>query len=98
MARLQALEADGWKTYTSRSTGRKYYYNERTDESTYTLPEPSVPATPPRARAAEEAAPPEEATRLARELREATSGRIEGLWQESADDDFPFPQFISGQS
>ena len=60
MARLQALEADGWKTYTSRSTGRKYYYNERTDESTYTLPEPSVPATPPRARAPEEAAPPEE--------------------------------------
>ena len=59
--KVLALKAEGWKVQTSRSTGRKYYYNERTDESTYTLPEPSVPATPPRARAPEEAAPPEEA-------------------------------------
>ena len=41
-------------------------------------------------------APPEEAERLAAALFEATRGRIEGLWRASADDDFPFPEFVSG--
>ena len=43
-------------------------------------------------------APPEEAARLASELHSATQGRIEGLWKESNDDDFPFPEFVAGAS
>ena len=41
-------------------------------------------------------APADDAERLARELCQATNGRIEGIWTESADDDFPFPTFVAG--
>ena len=41
-------------------------------------------------------APPDEAERLAVALREATQGRVAGLWRESADADFPFPVFVAG--
>ena len=43
-------------------------------------------------------APPQEAERLAAELCKATKGRVDGVWTESTDEDFPFPQFVSGSS
>ena len=43
-------------------------------------------------------APPEEATRLAAQLTAATNGRIDGIWAESPDDEFPFPAFVAGTS
>ena len=41
-------------------------------------------------------APPEAAASIARELRSATAGRIEGVWTASDDEDWPFPQFVEG--
>ena len=39
-------------------------------------------------------APADAAPRIAAALRDATAGRIEGIWVASTDDDFPFPEFV----
>ena len=42
-------------------------------------------------------APADAAPRIAAALRDATAGRIEGIWVASTDDDFPFPEFVQAE-
>lgn len=43
-------------------------------------------------------APAEQAAQIARELADATNGRIDGVWTvDNPDDDFPFPRFVAGR-